>query len=70
VIDYARDVPTERFQEFITLHPGLLHHVPDRTLSKGGFKLSRWDCQVRTTTDPGVRDIFMNTVLEVADSIV
>ena len=60
----------ERLDEFLTLHTGLLHEVPDGVFAKGGFELLGRDGTVRPAANPGARDLALTVLLQIPDGVV
>jgi hypothetical protein len=70
VINDAREMLAERLDEFLTLHTGLLHEVPDGVFAKGGFELLGRDGTVRPAANPGARDLALTVLLQIPDGVV
>jgi hypothetical protein len=57
MIDYARQMLTQRCQQLIAFHAGLLHQVTDCTLTQSSCQFLRADWTLRPAGNPRARDV-------------
>jgi hypothetical protein len=69
VIDYAREVLTQRGKQLIALHARLLHQISDPILAESGLKVLGTDRTVLPTPNPGACDLAMPAPLEILDCV-